>query len=131
MRNARNVSIRAIVTSQGLRTYHSPFDPGGPVSIVTPLVRQWIEEGLTHPDDFWARAARELPWFRPWDQVFEWNFPTFRWFVGGETNLAFNALDRHVINRRGDHTALVYMNERGERRRFSYRDLLALVEQIA
>jgi acetyl-CoA synthetase len=101
------------------------------VSIVTPLVRQWIEEGLTHPDDFWARAARELPWFRPWDRVFEWNFPTFRWFVGGETNLAYNALDRHVLSGRGDHTALIYLNERGERRRFTYRELLTLVEQIA
>ena len=71
------------------------------MGIVTPVVRQWIEEGLTHPDDFWARAARELPWFRPWDQVFEWNFPTFRWFVGAETNLAYNALDRHVAGGRG------------------------------
>ncbi|HVQ15745.1 MAG TPA: acetate--CoA ligase [Vicinamibacterales bacterium] len=101
------------------------------MSIVTPLVRQWIEEGLTHPDDFWARAALELPWFRPWDQVFEWNFPTFRWFVGAQTNLAYNALDRHVAGGRGDHTALIYLNERGERRRFTYRELLTLVEQIA
>ena len=98
---------------------------------VTPVVRQWIEEGLTHPDDFWARAARELPWFRPWDQVFEWNFPTFRWFVGAETNLAYNALDRHVAGGRGNHTALIYMNERGERRQFTYTELLALVERIA
>ena len=98
---------------------------------VTPVVRQWIEEGLTHPDDFWARAARELPWFRLWDQVFEWNFPTFRWFVGAETNLAYNALDRHVAGGRGDHTALIYMNERGERRQFTYAELLALVERIA
>ena len=101
------------------------------MSVVTPVVRQWIEEGLTHPDEFWARAARELPWFRPWDQVFEWNFPTFRWFVGAETNLAYNALDRHVADGRGTHIALIYMNERGERRRFTYTELLALVERIA
>jgi acetyl-CoA synthetase len=101
------------------------------MSVVTPVVRQWIEEGLTHPDDFWARAARELPWFRPWDQVFEWTFPTFRWFVGAETNLAYNALDRHVADGRGTHIALIYMNERGERRRFTYTELLALVERIA
>src|SRR5262245_1041769 len=131
MRNARNVSISAIVTSQGLRTYHSPFDPGGSVSIVTPLVRQWIEEGLTHPDDFWARAAGELPWFRRWDQVFEWNFPTFRWFIGAQTNLAYNALDRHVASGRGGHPAVIYMNERGDRRTFTYAELLALVERIA
>ena len=52
--------------------------------------------------------------------MFEWKFPTFRWFVGAETNLAYNALDRHVADGRGGHTALIYMNERGERRRFTY-----------
>ena len=101
------------------------------MSVVTPVVRQWIEEGLADPEAFWARAASELPWFRPWDQVFEWSFPTFRWFIGAETNLAYNALDRHVANGRGSHPALIYMNERGERRTFSYAALLALVERIA
>ena len=63
--------------------------------------------------------------------MFEWKFPTFRWFVGAETNLAYNALDRHVADGRGSHIALIYMNERGERRRFTYTELLALVERIA
>jgi acetyl-CoA synthetase len=98
---------------------------------VTPAVRQWIDEGLADPDAFWARAAGELPWFRRWDRVFEWTFPTFRWFIGAETNLAHNALDRHVAGGRRDHTALVYMNERGERRAFTYGELLALVESVA
>jgi acetyl-CoA synthetase len=101
------------------------------MSIVTPLVRQWIDRGLNDPEGFWAEAAAELPWFRRWDQVFEWTFPTFRWFIGAETNLAFNALDRHVASGRGDHPALIYMNERGERRTFTYTQLLALVERIA
>ena len=101
------------------------------MSIVTPAVRQWIEEGLADPEAFWARAAGDLPWFRQWDQVFEWSFPTFRWFIGAETNLAYNALDRHVAEGRGSHPALIYMNERGERRTFSYTGLLALVERIA
>jgi acetyl-CoA synthetase len=101
------------------------------VSIVTPVVRKRIAEGLTDPEAFWARAAEDLPWFRRWDRVFEWAFPTFRWFIGGETNLAYNALDRHVAAGRGGHPALIYMNERGERRTFSYAELLALVETVA
>jgi acetyl-CoA synthetase len=48
------------------------------------------------------------PWFRRWDRVFEWNFPTFRWFIGAETNLACNAVDRHVEAGRGGHAALIY-----------------------
>ena len=98
---------------------------------MTPAVQHWIEDGRRDPESFWARAAGELPWFRLWDRVFEWTFPTFRWFIGAETNLAFNALDRHVAGGRGGHTALVYLNERGERRTFTYAELLAQVEAVA
>jgi acetyl-CoA synthetase len=101
------------------------------VGVVTPKVRKWIEDGRSDPDAFWARAAGELPWFRTWDLVFVWTYPTFRWFSGAETNLAHNALDYHVARGRGAHTALVYLNERGERRTFSYAELLALVERVA
>ena len=66
------------------------------MTLVTPVVQRWIQDGLRDPERFWERAAEELPWFRRWDRVFEWNFPTFRWFIGAETNLAYNAVDRHV-----------------------------------
>ena len=108
-----------------------PHSQGEPVGVVTPVVRQWIEEGLADPEAFWARAAGELPWFRRWDRTFEWTFPTFRWFIGAETNLSYNALDHQVAAGRGAQTALVYLNERGERRTFTYSALLALVEQVA
>jgi len=96
-----------------------------------PAVRQAIQEGQRDPDAFWARAAGELPWFRRWDRVFEWTFPTFRWFIGGQTNLAYNALDHQVAAGRGPQVALVYLNERGERQSFSYTELLTRVERIA
>src|SRR5262245_56631069 len=101
------------------------------VGVVNPVVQRWLEDGRRDPDAFWARAASQLPWFKTWDQVFEWTFPTFRWFIGAQTNLAYNALDRHVASGRGEHPALIYLNERGERRVFSYAELLALVERIA
>ena len=101
------------------------------MNLITPVVNRWIQEAREDPDGFWARAANELPWFRTWDRVFEWEPPTFRWFVGGETNLAFNALDHHVKHGRGEHTALIYFNERGERRLYTYAQLLREVERIA
>ena len=57
--------------------------------------------------------------------------PTFRWFVGGQTNLAYNALDHHVRSGRGGHAALIALNERGERRVFTYAQLLTEVERDA
>ena len=101
------------------------------MSALSPDTERWIEDSRNDPDTFWARAAAELPWFRPWARAFEWTFPTFRWFIGAETNLAYNALDHHVAQGRGAHPALVYFNERGERRTFTYADLLRYVEAAA
>ena len=45
-------------------------------ALITPIVNRWIEDGHRDPEGFWERAARQLPWFRPWDRVFEWT-PTY------------------------------------------------------
>ena len=101
------------------------------MDLAPPMVRRWIEDGRQDPDGFWARAARELPWFRTWDRVFDWTPPTFRWFIGGQTNLAYNAVDRHVLAGWGGHTALVYVNERGDRILYSYGQLFHEVKRLA
>jgi acetyl-CoA synthetase len=101
------------------------------MNLVSPVVQRWIEDAREDPEAFWGRAAEQLPWLRTWDQVFEWTPPTFRWFIGGQTNLAYNALDHHVKHGWGGHTALVYLNERGERRVFTYAQLLREVERLA
>jgi acetyl-CoA synthetase len=101
------------------------------VSLLTPTVARWVQDGLQDPVGFWERAAGELPWFRRWDRVFEWTFPTFRWFIGAETNLTYNALDRHVAAGSGDRVALVYLNERGERAALTYAVLLREVKRVA
>ena len=101
------------------------------MSLITPVVARWIQDGLRDPEAFWERAADALPWFRRWDRVFEWNPPTFRWFIGAETNLAYNALDRHVDAGRGGHAALIYFNERGELAISTYAQLLQDVKRLA
>jgi acetyl-CoA synthetase len=101
------------------------------VDIVSPVVKRWQAEAAADPVAFWGRAAEEVHWFRLWEETFVWEPPTFRWFVGGLTNLAYNCLDLHVAHGRGDHTALIALDERGGRRIFSYAELLAGVEAIA
>ncbi len=101
------------------------------MSLVNPIVQKWIDEGKEDPEAFWGRAADQLPWFRKWDRVLDWTPPTFNWFVGAQTNLAYNALDYHVKRGWGGHTALVYLNERGEKRIFTYAQLLYEVERVA
>ena len=99
--------------------------------LISPVVQRWLDDARKDPDGFWDRAARELPWFKTWDTVFEWAPPTFRWFIGGETNLCYSALDHHVANGRGDHPALIYFNERGERAVHTYAQVLSEVKRIA
>ncbi len=101
------------------------------MDLATPTVRKWIDDGLRDPEAFWAQAAEELPWFKKWERVYEPDPPSFRWFVGAETNLAHNALDRHVAMGRGERTALIYFNERGDRTSFTYAELLAQVRRVA
>ncbi len=61
------------------------------------------------PDAFWAKAAREIDWFRPFDQVFDPAQGVYgRWFPGGETNTCFNCLDRQVAAGLGEQNALIY-----------------------
>ncbi len=102
-----------------------------PVDLIGPIVRRWLQDASADPESFWAKAAGALAWSRTWDRVFEHEYPTFRWFSGGQTNLSHNCLDRHVANGRGGHTALIYANERGERRLFTYVQLLREVERLA
>jgi acetyl-CoA synthetase len=101
------------------------------VEVVNPIVKRWKQDAAVDPEGFWARAADRLPWFRKWDRVFEWNPPTFKWFLGAQTNLAYNCLDEHVNHGRGGQAALVYENERGERAVYTYAQLLEAVKQAA
>ncbi len=68
-----------------------------------------FERSLKDPEGFWGEAAEACFWYKKWDKVLDdSNKPFYRWFVGGETNTAYNALDYHIENGRGDQLALIY-----------------------
>lgn len=98
---------------------------------VNPIVQRWRSDATADPDGFWAHAAEQLPWFRKWDQVFQWDVPSFKWFLGAQTNMAYNCVDRHVEAGRGGQSAIAYVTERGERRVLTYAQLLHGVKQVA
>jgi acetyl-CoA synthetase len=83
------------------------------------------------PDKFWGDVARELHWFKPWKSVVEWNAPWAKWFSGGEINLSYNCLDRHVQAGKGSKTAILWEGEPGEVRKLSYAELLQEVQKFA
>src|SRR5215203_293840 len=84
------------------------------------------------PEGFWAQQAEELHWFKKWDQVLDWSNPPFaKWFVGGQLNVSYNCLDRHVEAGRGDRVAFHWRGEDGEERDVTYADLLRDTQKLA
>ena len=89
------------------------------------------KESVEQPEKFWARAAEELHWFKKWDKVLEWKAPWAKWFVGGEINLSYNCLDRHVHTARKNKAALIWESEPGEIRTYTYQQLWREVQKFA
>lgn len=92
---------------------------------------QMYQRSVDDPEGFWAEAAHELHWFKPWDNVLEWNLPWVKWFVGGKTNLCYNCVDRHALGDKWDKVAILWEGEPGEVRKLTFGELHAEVQRIA
>ncbi|MFS8856239.1 acetate--CoA ligase [Synechococcus sp. H55.7] len=92
---------------------------------ITPERYQQIcQEAEADPLGFWERLAQqELHWFQPWQQVLHWDPPQAQWFVGGQLNLSYNCLDRHLDNGRRHKPALIWEGEPGDTRTLTYEQL--------
>jgi acetyl-CoA synthetase len=81
---------------------------------------------------FWARQSAELlDWTRDWTTICEWELPFAKWFVGGELNVSYNCLDRHVLAGRGDKVAFHFEGEPGDTRTVTYSQLLDETQRFA
>ncbi|MBC2641622.1 MULTISPECIES: acetate--CoA ligase [unclassified Rhodococcus (in: high G+C Gram-positive bacteria)] len=81
---------------------------------------------------FWAAQAERLHWHTPFSEVLDWSdAPVAKWFVGGELNVAYNCVDRHVLAGNGDRVAIHFEGEPGDTRDLTYNDLLTEVSKAA
>jgi acetyl-CoA synthetase len=76
-------------------------------------------------EEFWEREGRErVTWFEPFEELYEWEPPYAKWYLGGKLNVCFNCVDRHVEAGRGDTVAFHWeAEEEGEKRTITYADL--------
>ena len=88
-------------------------------------------DSMDSPEGFWEGVASELEWSRRWDKVFDWDYPTFRWFLGAKCNITTNCLDRHLTNGNKNKAAFVWLGEDGSERVFTYGRLSQLVNRFA
>jgi len=90
------------------------------------------DEARADDEGFWARQAAELlHWDTDWHTICEWNLPYAKWFVGGELNVSYNCLDRHVSAGRGDKVAIHWEGEPGDTRTITYAQLLDETKKFA
>ncbi len=107
-----------------LLTEHRRFDPpdafraAAHVSDDTPYAAAREDR-----EAFWEAQAEQLHWFRRWDTVLSWDPPFARWFDGGQLNVSYNCLDRHLQGPRADAVALIWEGEPGDKRTYTYREL--------
>ena len=81
---------------------------------------------------FWARQAADLlDWSKEWTTICEWDLPEAKWFVGGELNVSYNCLDRHVLAGQGEKVAFYFEGEPGDTRTVTYAELLDETQRLA
>jgi acetyl-CoA synthetase len=94
--------------------------------------RSLYDEATADYEAFWARQARELlSWNKDFHTTLEWDLPFAKWFVGGELNVTYNCLDRHVEAGRGNQVAYHWEGEPGDKLAITYADLLTEVKKFA
>ncbi|RIK44007.1 MAG: acetate--CoA ligase [Chloroflexi bacterium] len=91
-------------------------------------LHRWSVE---HNEEFWAEMASNLHWFTPWKRTLDWQPPYAKWFVGGTTNIVYNALDRHMQTPTRNKVAFYWEGEDGSSRTISYADLYYEVTRFA
>ncbi len=93
---------------------------------------QFHRRSLEDKEGFWSEQAGLIDWHKPFQRTLDFSRPPFaKWFVGGETNLCHNAVDRHLADR-ADQKALVWIStEVDKQASYTYRELHAEVQRVA
>jgi len=93
---------------------------------------EFYRQSVDEPERFWAEQARLIHWETPPRQILDQSNPPFRrWFVGGTTNLCYNAVDRHLAERAEQLALVAISSETEATREFTYRQLHREVNTFA
>ncbi|KAL3290350.1 hypothetical protein HHI36_023693 [Cryptolaemus montrouzieri] len=91
------------------------------------------QRSLSNPEEFWGEVAKCVDWTKPWDTVLDNRRQPFtKWFVGGEINACYNAVDRHVKAGKGSRIAIIHDSPLTKTiRKVTYAELLDEVSHLA
>ena len=120
-------------TLENLSTETRRFPPSEEIAAGAVATADLYDEAAKDRLAFWAKQARDLiTWSTDFTDTLDWSDAPFaHWFVGGELNVAYNCVDRHVENGLGDRVAIHFEGEPGDSRSITYAELQAEVSRAA
>ncbi len=92
------------------------------------------QRSIEDPEGFWAEQAENmLYWHKKWDTVLDYDFsvPRIEWFKGGQTNVTYNCIDRHLKGWRRNKAALIWESDEGRTKMYTYQSLYYKVCRFA
>ncbi|MFJ3057713.1 propionate--CoA ligase [Herbaspirillum sp. NPDC087042] len=93
---------------------------------------QFYRQSIDHPEAFWAQEAQRIHWETPFAQTLDYSRAPFaRWFIGGQTNLCYNAVDRHLAERADQAALIAISTETNTERVYSFAQLQQEVMAMA
>ena len=92
----------------------------------------FYRRSLDDREGFWGEQANLIDWHVPPTQICDYSKPPFaNWYLGGQTNLCHNAVDRHLAQH-GDKPALIYVStETDTEVTYSFNELSVEVQRMA
>ena len=98
------------------------------------MYEEIYQRSVDDPEGFWAEMAeKQLTWYKKWDKVLEYNFekPDIKWFSGGQLNVSYNCLDRHLDTPLKNKAAIIWESDEGETKTYTYQQLHYQVNRFA
>lgn len=127
------MSEKASATLDNLMTENRKFAPSPEFAAQAVAKADKYEAAAADRLGYWADQARStLTWDKDFTETLDFSDAPFaKWFVGGELNAAYNALDRHVERGIGDRVAIHFEGEPGDQQTITYAELTERVKQAA
>ena len=128
--NGQSEKIESVLEEK--REFEPPEEFVENANVDPETYRELKEKFEDDPEQFWADLAREeLDWREDFDETLDWEPPFAEWFKGGELNLSYQCLDRHLDTWRKNKAAIVWEGEPGDQRTLTYQQLHAEVCKFA
>jgi propionyl-CoA synthetase len=94
--------------------------------------KSFHENSIRDPKAFWSEQAKLVDWHQPFSQVLDYSKPPFaKWFVGGQTNLCHNAVDRHLKDRASQIALVAVSTETNQEHAYTFLELHDEVNRMA